>query len=152
MSKELIWSDEMEYVYGWYRDFESIQEFIETVKSRYEDGECNVEDAKRELCFVTERGLKPDLIVPVNLTDVTLEEFYTARVEPIEETSNSFDISDIDGCEFVKSRVVGNMMISFHKDFDSCCYTGKILVVYADGSRKAISQEEAQAYIDSGEW
>lgn len=62
-----------------------------------------------------------------------------------------FQIEDIDGCEFVKSSVLGNMMISFHTDFDGY-ETGKIRTVYPDGSHGAISPEEAQAKIDNGEW
>lgn len=64
---------------------------------------------------------------------------------------NNFRIEDIDGCEFVKSRDVGKMLISFHKDYDGYP-TGKILVVYADGSQGAINQEEAQEKFDSGSW
>ncbi|MCV9886260.1 hypothetical protein [Metabacillus halosaccharovorans] len=63
----------------------------------------------------------------------------------------NLDIEDLDGCEFVKSSVVGKMMISHHQDFDGF-YTGKIHVVYADGSQTAISREEAQQKIDKDEW
>lgn len=62
-----------------------------------------------------------------------------------------FSIEDIDGCEFVKSNVIGNMMISFHQDFDGY-YTGKIHVVYPDGSHALISRDEAQEKLDSGKW
>lgn len=62
-----------------------------------------------------------------------------------------FCVEDIDGCEFVKSRSVGHMLISFDRDFDEFL-TGKIRVVYADGSHKSISPEEAQTELDTGEW
>lgn len=63
----------------------------------------------------------------------------------------NFQIENIDGCEFIKSSVAGNMMISFYQNFDSL-YTGEIHVIYADGSQKTISQEEAQKKLDSREW
>lgn len=62
-----------------------------------------------------------------------------------------FQIEDIDGCEFVKSIVIGNMIISHHQDFDGY-YTGKIQIVYPDGSHGLTDQEEAQKKFDSGEW
>jgi hypothetical protein len=88
MGKSLIWSEDMDYVLGWARDFEDEQDFVETVKSQYEeteDHECVVTAVLRELCFVTEKGLRPETITPVRIADVTMEEFYTAKVEPMEE-------------------------------------------------------------------
>lgn len=62
-----------------------------------------------------------------------------------------FNIEDIDGCEFVKNKSAGHMLISF--DTDEMGYrTGKIRTVYADGSGGAIDQEEAQEHINSGYW
>lgn len=63
----------------------------------------------------------------------------------------NFQIEDIDGCEFVLSKTIGKMMISWHHDFDGY-ETGKIHVVYPDASHKAIEEEEAQKRLDSGEW
>ncbi|MED2934879.1 hypothetical protein P4308_22865 [Bacillus wiedmannii] len=62
-----------------------------------------------------------------------------------------FLVEDIDGCEFVKVRSLGNALISYDQDFDGFM-TGKIQIVYSDGSGSAISMEEAQGRIDSGEW
>jgi len=62
-----------------------------------------------------------------------------------------FCVDDIDGCEFVKSLGVGHMLVSFDTDSNGIP-TGKIRVVYADGSSKAISYEEAQERFDSGYW
>lgn len=64
---------------------------------------------------------------------------------------NGFDITDIDGCEFVHSKSIGKMMISWHQDFDGY-YTGKVHVVYPDASHNAMEPEEAQILLDSGEW
>lgn len=62
-----------------------------------------------------------------------------------------FDVEDIDGCEFVKSKDVGNMIISWHQDFDGY-YTGKIKTVYPDGSHGLTDPEEAQKNFNSGKW
>ncbi|MNO00262.1 hypothetical protein D3C81_2201210 [compost metagenome] len=63
----------------------------------------------------------------------------------------NFDISDIDGCEFVYSRILGKLLISWDRDFDGY-ETGKVRVVYSDGSGRAMTDEEAQKNLDSGEW
>ncbi|PHA15500.1 hypothetical protein [Bacillus toyonensis] len=68
-----------------------------------------------------------------------------------EKEITNFQIEDIDGCEFVKVKGLGNALISHDHDFDGFM-TGKIQVVYSDGSGSAISMEEAQERIDSGEW
>lgn len=62
-----------------------------------------------------------------------------------------FQIEDIDGCEFVRSSIVGKILISWHRDEDGC-ETGKIHVVYPDASQREIEQGEAQKRLDSGEW
>jgi len=82
-----------------------------------------------------------------NLEDCAQEISVIENTEPTEK----FRIEDIDGCEFVKSKTIGNMMISLDQDMDGF-YTGAIYVVYADGSGVTISPEEAQRLIDSKEW
>ncbi|MCY9593746.1 hypothetical protein PC41400_21690 [Paenibacillus chitinolyticus] len=62
-----------------------------------------------------------------------------------------FQIEDIDGCEFVQSTNIGKLMISHHQDFDGY-YTGMIHVIYPDASHEAITREESQSMLDSGEW
>ncbi|RFB60621.1 hypothetical protein DZB90_12130 [Bacillus thuringiensis] len=68
-----------------------------------------------------------------------------------EKEVTNFQVEDIDGCEFVKVKSLGNALISYDQDFDGFM-TGKIQVVYSDGSGSAISMEEAQRRINSGEW
>ncbi|MCM3413548.1 hypothetical protein [Metabacillus litoralis] len=63
----------------------------------------------------------------------------------------NFDVRDIDGCEFVKSNVIGKLMISNHQDFNGF-NTEKIHVVYPDGSHTLISQDEAQIKFNHDEW
>ncbi|MCP1285351.1 hypothetical protein NK358_27410 [Bacillus sp. S0635] len=83
------------------------------------------------------------------------ESYYDGIVELVEtakeKTMTNFQVEDIDGCEFVKVKSLGNALISYDQDFDGFM-TGKIQVVYSDGSGSAISMEEAQGRIDSGEW
>ncbi|MNC76243.1 hypothetical protein D3C75_1279250 [compost metagenome] len=62
-----------------------------------------------------------------------------------------FQIGDIDGCEFVFSRIVGHMLVSWDDTVDAGGW-GKVRVIYADGSGKSVTQEEAQLNIDIGEW
>lgn len=64
---------------------------------------------------------------------------------------NNFDITDIDGCEFANSTIVGRMLISWDRDFDGY-ETGKVRAIYADGSGRSVTVEEAQLKIDMGEW
>lgn len=64
---------------------------------------------------------------------------------------NTFYIEDIDGCEFVVSKIVGRMLISFHRNADGY-ETGLIHCVYPDGSQCTKTEEEAQGKLDSGEW
>ncbi|PGZ66480.1 hypothetical protein COF02_09175 [Bacillus cereus] len=68
-----------------------------------------------------------------------------------EKEVKNFQVEDIDGCEFVIVKSLGNALISYDHDFDGFM-TGKIQVVYSDGSGSAISMEEAQGRIDTGEW
>ncbi|MHA7105262.1 hypothetical protein [Bacillus cereus] len=83
------------------------------------------------------------------------ESYYDGIVELVEKeqekTIKQFQVEDIDGCEFVKSKTAGNMMISFDQDMDGFD-TGDIYGVYADGSAITIAPEEAQRLIDSKEW
>lgn len=62
-----------------------------------------------------------------------------------------FDVNDIDGCEFVMSAGVGRMLVSFDTDSNEIP-TGKIRVVYPDGSNAAMSYEEVQERFDTGYW
>jgi len=84
MEKELIWSNEDEYVYGRQVEFTSKDDFIATVKKRYEEGECNVVDVTIEPCIYSDRTIPGDHLVPLSLVDYCIENYYTARVVPIE--------------------------------------------------------------------
>lgn len=62
-----------------------------------------------------------------------------------------FQIGDIDGCEFAKSQTVGNMLLSWDDTLDGDGW-GKVLVVFSDGSKGSVTQDEAQRKLDSGHW
>ncbi len=84
MAKELIWSNEDEYVYGRQADFLSKEDFAAAVKEQYEEGDCNVVDITIEPCIYSERTIPGDHLVPLSLVDYCIENYYTARVVPIE--------------------------------------------------------------------
>ncbi|EJR76670.1 hypothetical protein IK7_04743 [Bacillus cereus VD156] len=86
-----------------------------------------------------------------NHNGICKECFEKILVKNEEKEVANFQIEDIDGCEFVKVKGLGNALISYDHDFDGFM-TGKIQVVYSDGSGSAISMEEAQGRVDSGEW
>jgi hypothetical protein len=64
---------------------------------------------------------------------------------------DGFQIHDIDGCEFVFSRILGHMLVSWDSAVDSEGW-GKIRVIYADGSGRSVTQEEAQNKLNCREW
>lgn len=84
MAKELIWSENMDYVYGLAKDFESEDDFVSTVKSEYEDGECMVTEVKIQPCIYAPDGVRGDAIIPLKLVEIHIENYYTARVEQVE--------------------------------------------------------------------
>lgn len=86
-----------------------------------------------------------------NHNGICKECFEKILVKNGEKEVTNFQIEDIDGCEFVKVKSLGNALISYDHDFDGFM-TGKVQVVYSDGSGSAISMEEAQGRVDSGEW
>lgn len=83
------------------------------------------------------------------------ESYYDGIVECVEKaqetTMTNFQIEDMDGYEFVKDRSVGGVLISWERDDDEFL-TGKVRVIYTDGSGGSISVEEAQKRIDTGHW
>lgn len=83
MSKELIWSEESEYVYGRVVEFEDKEDFAKTVKSQYENGNCNVLNIKVESCLYTEKTIIGDQLIPLSCLDVCIENYYTAEVEEV---------------------------------------------------------------------
>jgi hypothetical protein len=84
MAKELIWSEDSEKVYGWKKDYKTKDEFVSNVKSQYEDGECVVTNVKEEVCICTCQAIPADIIMPLTLADVSIENFYTADVTAVD--------------------------------------------------------------------
>lgn len=85
MAKELLWSEEMDSVIGWARDFKNTSDFIDEVKGQYENGPIDVTNVRVQACICTEEGIPGDTIMPLSSTDVVIENFYTARISEIEE-------------------------------------------------------------------
>ncbi|MDN4067673.1 hypothetical protein QYF50_07175 [Paenibacillus vini] len=84
MAKELIWSNEDEYVYGRLAEFHCKEDFVSTVKVQY-DGNCEVIDVKIEPCLYSERTLPGDHLIPLSLEEVSIENYYSGKVMPLVE-------------------------------------------------------------------
>ncbi|WP_110929726.1 hypothetical protein [Paenibacillus bouchesdurhonensis] len=84
MAKELIWSEESDFVYGRAVEFENKEDFINTVKDQYEDGECEVADVKIQPCVWTERTIPKECLVTLSSAYAVIENYYTASVSDIE--------------------------------------------------------------------
>lgn len=88
MSKNLIWNEDTDYVYGLKVEFKNKEEFIETVKKEYETfdiGKMEIKEVTVEPCLCTESGLPAEAIVPLSATNIVIENYYLARIEPIED-------------------------------------------------------------------
>lgn len=84
MAKELIWSEESEFVYGRAAEFETKQDFIDTVLAQYEDGNCEVTDVKIQTCIYSEDAIPGEQLIPLSLAGVVIENYYTASVNSFE--------------------------------------------------------------------
>jgi len=85
MPKELLWSEDQDFVYGLKSDFESKIEFTEQVINHYENGPCVVKNIQVQPCLFTTDEILPDVLIPLSLTDISIENYYTAEVEEVEE-------------------------------------------------------------------
>jgi len=81
MSKELIWSEDQDFAYGLKSDFESKEEFAERVIDQYENGICVVKNIQIQPCLFTSGEILPDVLIPLSLIDISIENYYTAEVE-----------------------------------------------------------------------
>lgn len=84
MAKELLWNEDMNCVYGWANDYKNEEEFRENVQSEFDLGTCKFNSIEKKLCIITEKGIPGDTVQPIELTDVELQWFYIAMVEPFE--------------------------------------------------------------------
>jgi len=83
MARELNWSEEQDFAYGLKDDFVSKEEFAERVISEYENGPCVVNNIKIEPCVFTSDEILPDVLMPLSMTDIVIENYYTAEVEEV---------------------------------------------------------------------
>ena len=89
MSKELIWSEDQDFVYGLKSDFASKEEFIEEVTNQYDNGRCIIKNIKIEPCVFTSDDILPGVLIPLSMTDIAIENYYTAEIE--EEDTDKTD-------------------------------------------------------------
>ncbi|WP_425622490.1 hypothetical protein ACPT9H_18130 [Brevibacillus borstelensis] len=78
--KSLFWSEDGEKVYSLQSQYKSADEFIANVMNNYDEGECVVENVRVESCICSEKGVPAEIIVPMSLTDIVIENYYTADV------------------------------------------------------------------------
>lgn len=81
MAKELLWSEDSDFVYGLANDFLSKEEFVEEVKKQYEDGECEVSNFQVQPCIYSEKTIHADCLIPLASAYVSIENYFTASVE-----------------------------------------------------------------------
>lgn len=81
--KALFWSEDSEQVYGRVSDFETKEEFIAEAKKQ-NDGPIELKDVKVETCVMTIDGLQAETLMPVSLTDLKIENYYSAEVEHLD--------------------------------------------------------------------
>jgi hypothetical protein len=62
-----------------------------------------------------------------------------------------FYIDDLDGTEFIRDSDVGKGMISYEYNSDGW-WTGKVKVVWPDGSGQPVGLDDAQRFFDEGQW
>lgn len=87
MLKSTMWSDENEKVYGLKSDFQSEDEFVATAVAQYKefDGkDCIASNVRIETCISTHEGLEAGITLPMSMTDVVIENYYTADVCELE--------------------------------------------------------------------
>ncbi|MBD8839387.1 hypothetical protein IFU39_16365 [Paenibacillus sp. CFBP 13594] len=85
MAKELIWSEDSDYVYGHSSSFNSKEEFEEEVKKQYEDGECEVTNILVQPCITSEKPIYSDYLIPLASVYASIENYYTAEVSHVFE-------------------------------------------------------------------
>jgi len=78
--KSLFWSEDGDKVYSLRSQYKSKEEFIANVINNYDDGECTVENVRVETCIFSEKGVRAEMITPMSLTDIVIENYYTANV------------------------------------------------------------------------
>lgn len=80
MAKELIWSEDDSYVCGWASDFTSKSDFSDWVKKQYEDGDITLMNIQVQPCISTNKTIPAESVVPLNVMDFAIENYYTADV------------------------------------------------------------------------
>lgn len=85
MAKEILFSEDNDLAYGRAMDFDNENEFIEAVKSQYDDGPISVTNIKVETCVHSSSGVPRELLVTMKGIDITVEDYYTADITELDE-------------------------------------------------------------------
>lgn len=85
MAKEILFSEGNELAYGSAMDFDSENEFVEAVKSQYDDGPINVINVKVETCIHSMSGVPSELLVTMKKIDINIEDYYIGEIVEVEE-------------------------------------------------------------------
>lgn len=87
MADNILWSGDMDIVYGSVQCFKDNKDFISEVSEEYKHltgKSCTVKVRGIKSCISTLEGIAPETITPLDSTDITISNFYIADVEEIE--------------------------------------------------------------------
>lgn len=87
MESEIIWSEDMDKVYGTKQSFENSNDFANKASEEYTKltgNACLISDVGIKCCICTEEGLESETIIPLDETDIEIKTFYIADVEKVE--------------------------------------------------------------------
>ncbi|WP_432400986.1 hypothetical protein [Wukongibacter sp. M2B1] len=86
MSKNLLWSEDSDVVYGLKSEFKDKEEFKKLAEEEFETfdlGKCEIDinDVKIKACISTLEGVPAESLLPLSSTDVVIENYYISDVE-----------------------------------------------------------------------
>jgi hypothetical protein len=82
----LFWSEDSDRVCGCKADFDTKEDFIKQVKDEFKSfkgKECAVTGVRVEACVFTEKGLNPEMLIPLSATDIEIANYYAATVDEV---------------------------------------------------------------------
>lgn len=86
MEHILFWNEDSNRACGRKTDFDTKEDFIKRVKEEFksfEGKECAVTGVRVEACVFTEKGLNPELLIPLSVTDIEIASYYIATVDEV---------------------------------------------------------------------
>jgi hypothetical protein len=85
---KLLWSEDCDKVYALLSAFKNEKEFRIAVQETYRcwtGKKCELFNFKIETCISTEKGISAESVIPLNLTDIEISNYYIADVEEVED-------------------------------------------------------------------